>query len=174
MNTLVTYYSRTGNTRKIAEAIFEEIGGQKTIMPIDEVSNVDQYDILFIGSPIEQHGLTKTVRDFLREKALERKVALFITHSAPEGTDSAKTYVAESKELAQELTDLLGIFNCQGELSEMIANHMMNSGNPQLQKYASTRNDTLNQPDEVRVAKSKQFAREIMTRHLTTVLNCVN
>ncbi len=173
MNTLVTYYSRTGNTKKIAEAIFEVISEQKAIMPIDEVIDVNQYDLLFVGSPIEQHGITRVVREFLSEKVMKSKVALFITHSAPEGSKSANTYVAECEKIVQGLVDLIGIFNCQGELSEAIANHMMNSGNPQLQKYASTRNNTLNLPDEVRIEKSKQFAREIVKEHQTTVFEYI-
>ncbi len=36
--TLVTYYSRTGNTKMVAEAIFGALDGDKTILPIAEVA----------------------------------------------------------------------------------------------------------------------------------------
>ncbi len=37
MKTLVTYMSQTGNTKKIAEAIYGELEGEKDIKPIAEV-----------------------------------------------------------------------------------------------------------------------------------------
>ncbi len=174
MNSLVTYCSRTGNTRKIAEAIFDEIGGQKEIMPVDEVTDVDQYDIVFVGSPIEKHGLVGPIVKFLKEKMQNRQVALFITHAAAEQSEVAKKYVRKCRELVQESIDLLGILNCQGELSKVIAEHMMASENPELREYASMRKYTLNQPDEVRIAKSKQFAGEMMNKIPTHSLGVVS
>ncbi len=35
MKVIVTYMSRTGNTKKVAEAIFQEIKGKKEIKPMD-------------------------------------------------------------------------------------------------------------------------------------------
>jgi len=39
VKTLVTYMSKTGNTKKVAEAIFDEINGEKEIKTIDEVDS---------------------------------------------------------------------------------------------------------------------------------------
>ena len=44
MKSLVTYMSQTGNTKKIAEAIFEELPGEKEIKPLDEVFETDDAD----------------------------------------------------------------------------------------------------------------------------------
>ncbi len=40
MKVLVTYLSRTGNTRKVAQAIFEEIKDEKEIKPIADVDSL--------------------------------------------------------------------------------------------------------------------------------------
>nr|MQY61352.1 flavodoxin [bacterium] len=42
---LVTYLSQTGNTKKIAEAIFEDLEGDKTIKPMDEVQKIEGYSL---------------------------------------------------------------------------------------------------------------------------------
>ena len=52
MKVLVTYMSKTGNTRKIAEAMYEEIDADKEIMPVDKVDNIRNYDLTFMGFPI--------------------------------------------------------------------------------------------------------------------------
>ena len=38
---LVAYTSRTGNTKKVAEAIYEEIEEEKGIKKFDDVKNLD-------------------------------------------------------------------------------------------------------------------------------------
>ncbi|MFW9911775.1 MAG: flavodoxin family protein [Candidatus Thorarchaeota archaeon] len=161
MKTLVTYYSQTGNTKKVAEAIFGEIEGPKEIIPIGQVASVDQYDVIFVGSPIEQHGLVKMVRSFLQDGGRGKKIALFITHAAPEHSEMAASYVSRCKSLVSESSELIGFFNCQGELSESLAKRMLNSGNAQLRRFAEMRILTLRQPDEQRIENSRQFAREM-------------
>jgi flavodoxin len=56
MNTLkvlVTYRSITGNTKKIAEAIFNEIEVEKEFKHFREVESLDDYDFVFVGYPVE-------------------------------------------------------------------------------------------------------------------------
>ena len=161
MKTLVTYYSRTGNTRKVAEAIFDEIEEQKDLIPIEEVSDIETYDMLFVGSPIERHGVVDIVREFLHNEVHGKLIAMFITHAAAEQMEIASMYVEQCKELVNDVSVLLGLFNCQGELSESLANHMARSENPQLREFASKRKFTLDQPNEERIQKSRQFAREM-------------
>ena len=53
MKTLVAYFSQTGNTKKVAESMFDVIQGEKEIKELSEVENVDGYDLLFVGFPID-------------------------------------------------------------------------------------------------------------------------
>ncbi|NHJ03787.1 MAG: flavodoxin [Candidatus Heimdallarchaeota archaeon] len=162
MKTLVTYYSRSGNTKKVAEAIYEEIKSEKDLLEIEKVSNVEDYDLIFVGTPIEKHEPVKHVIDFIQEKAHNKKIALFITHAAAEHMDFVVMYVEKYKQLIKEPIELIGVFNCQGELSQEIANHMLKSENPQLQKFAQMRQYTLNQPDSERIVKAKNFAKDVL------------
>ena len=54
MTTLVTCVSRTGNTRKVAEAIFDGITGDKDMKELRQVESLDCYDLTFVGFPIEE------------------------------------------------------------------------------------------------------------------------
>ena len=49
MRSLVTYSSRTGNTRKVAEAIFEILPDPKEIHPVAEAPPPDDFDFIAIG-----------------------------------------------------------------------------------------------------------------------------
>ena len=54
MKVLVAYMSKTGNTRKVAEAIYDEITDDKEIKTIDQVDTIVPYDVAFLGFPIHQ------------------------------------------------------------------------------------------------------------------------
>lgn len=64
MNVLVAYFSQSGNTEKIAKAIWEEASreNEACLKKLEEVSAEDfaDYDVVFIGSPpsFRQSGST--------------------------------------------------------------------------------------------------------------------
>ena len=99
MSYLVTYFSQTGNTRKVAEAIFEVIPGKKILKPIDEVDTLDGYDLAFIGFPIMQFGPPMTVKKFIGEHATGKKIALFITHAMPPVSEDPQQKAMLEREL---------------------------------------------------------------------------
>jgi len=49
MKVLVAYVSRTGNTKKVAEAIFQGMQEEKEIKELQNVGNLEGYDLTFIG-----------------------------------------------------------------------------------------------------------------------------
>lgn len=112
---LVIYYSRTGNTKLVAEELAKEFGAdierlidkRKRTGPIgfpsaskDAVAknlteleplkvNPDQYDIIIIGTPSWYGNMTPAVRTFITENDLSKKfVAVFGTtnHTGIENT----------------------------------------------------------------------------------------
>jgi len=86
MKTLITYNSETGNTKKIAEAIYQDIKGPKEILKIDEVLDVDSYDLIVVGFPIHQFGPSKKAIKFFDEKMNNKSVVLLITHAVLKDT----------------------------------------------------------------------------------------
>ncbi|MFC1978144.1 flavodoxin family protein [Chloroflexota bacterium] len=56
MKILVAYMSKSGNTKKVAEAIFEEISDEKELKTVDEVDSIAGYELTFLGFPIHNLG----------------------------------------------------------------------------------------------------------------------
>ena len=132
MKILVAYFSETGNTKRIAEAIGEEAsvsGHDVHIKSVGEItaSLLDEYDVVFLGSTCHSADVAaplKNILDGIREGS-RFKLAGFVTHSTvlPEGEAWKKemydkwagkclvTFETLSKEKGIEL---LGFFNCQG------------------------------------------------------------
>jgi len=72
MKTLLVYHSRYGNTKKVAELISEGLKSGKDVqISIEHVNDVDLtkmdiYDLLLIGSPINLGGPDRAVKKFIK------------------------------------------------------------------------------------------------------------
>ncbi|MFB0563605.1 MAG: flavodoxin family protein [Candidatus Lokiarchaeia archaeon] len=163
MKVLVIYWTQTGNTKKIAEAIYQEIKEKKEIKKLDQVDNLEGYDLTFVGFPINAFGPAAKAKKFLEENAKGKNIALFITHAAPEDMEELQEWLARCKELAAE-ANLVGFFDCQGELSEQIANILKKQEDQKLRSFGEMRDQTLGQPDASRVERARVFARETMKK----------
>ena len=163
---LVTYSTRTGNTKKVAEAIHEEINKDKSIIDMKDLSNLDGYDLIFFGCPIETFGPSKEVRDFLKKHTTKKNIALFITHGSPELSDYLLPWIEESKNCLDKTANLLGVFTCQGEVAQFVMDHMSKSDDPTLQYFAKESPKSKGQSDKTRINKAKEFEREILSKSI--------
>ncbi len=111
MNALILYYSSTGNTKKVANAInngLEDAGIEVSIINISEAEEIDyfDYDLVCIGCPSIQWHPPKQVTEFLKKKfdvyrkqkkiktgspkVPKKNVLIFCTYSGPHtGLDEA-------------------------------------------------------------------------------------
>ena len=64
MNIKVVYHSRTGNTKKIAEAIAESVSA--SVETISENIKVDAIDILFLGDGVYAGKIDSTTETLLK------------------------------------------------------------------------------------------------------------
>ena len=69
MKGIIIYYSQTGNTKKIAHAIHKgmsQIADHCDMVPVKEANpkDLDQYDIIGLGSPVWMGGFSPNVRIF--------------------------------------------------------------------------------------------------------------
>ena len=73
---LVAYMTATGNTKKVAEAIYGEVTAEKDIKPIAEVESLGMYDLAFLGFPTHGYGPDKKATEALGRLCKDgRKVA---------------------------------------------------------------------------------------------------
>ncbi len=86
---LVSYASKYGSTAEIAQKITEQLqkqGVSAILLPVDEVTDLEDYPAVIVGSAVYAGQWRKPAADFLNEKAEElaaRKVWLF--SSGPTG-----------------------------------------------------------------------------------------
>lgn len=63
MKVAVRYYTKTGNTRRLAEAVAEAVGAKA--LPIS-TPVTEQVDVLFLGNSYYAFSIDPEVRDFVR------------------------------------------------------------------------------------------------------------
>jgi len=163
MRVLVAYMSKTGNTRKVAEAIYEEIGDEKRIKTIDEIESIEGFDIAFLGFPIHQMGPDKKTRKLIEKHCINgRSVVLFITHAAPEDSPDLPPMLEKFRQAAQG-ANIIDVFDCQGELDKMTKRIMSILPDASLRRWAKEDNSQ-GQPDEARLNRARAFSRNVMDR----------
>ena len=163
MKTLVTYLSLTGNTKKIAEAIYETISEEKEIKPLAEVKDLDDYNFVFIGFPVHQSGPPAKAKKFIESKAKGRKIALFVTHASPPGAPFLEPILVKCKVIADG-SDLVGFFNCQGVLAQQVADMLLKMKDPKFQEFGKMRHTTVGHPNAEEVENARIFAKEIIKK----------
>ena len=114
----VIYYSVTGNTKKVADAIASELG--VTARNIKTVDKVDQDAFVFLGSGYYGAILVKEISDFIERNRMQgRKVALFGTS----GFGWEKELVLMEKQISNKGVEVVGRFNCFGRFAAVKRGH---------------------------------------------------
>lgn len=161
MKILVTYMSETGNTEKVAEAIFNSLPDVKELRKIADVESLGGYDFVFVGCPIHFAKPPVEVVNFLQAKARGRSLALFVTHGLPE---DANTAILNECTVATQDAKLIGLLSCQGELSPRVIDFLSKSDKASYREFANYGPMTIGQPDETRLARARTFARETIEK----------
>ena len=97
MTVLVTYASKHGSTQGIAEAIARRLGERgldAEVRPVSEVTDLERYDTVVLGSAVYLGAWLKEAQAFLdRHEEVLRRVPLWLFSSGPttpdDGMDSA-------------------------------------------------------------------------------------
>ena len=63
MKAIVVYYSRTGNTRKIASVIAEELEAE--LLRVEEAGDVRAFDLICVGTPVYMGGPAGPIKRYL-------------------------------------------------------------------------------------------------------------
>ncbi len=162
MKKLVTYCSWTGNTKKVAQAIHEQIGGD--IMPMSEVENWQDYDFLALGFFVDKGFAGGDAKKFL-ENVKGKKVGLFATLGAYPDSDHAKDVMQKGRDLmAKNQNELVCEFICQGaidpeviaklrELAKKMGDKSIHGITPEREKLWA---EAANHPNEDDLKKAKE------------------
>jgi flavodoxin len=160
MKVLVTFFTQTGNTEKVAQAIYQVIGAKKEMLPVKGVKNPDGYDIIFCGFPVHAHSVPLPVQNFIKSIPPGTKLALFVTHGSLRGGELAATAIEHAISLASKLK-VLGTFGCRGKVDAKIIEGLLKK--PEHRAWAQTAKSAAIHPDESDLEDARQFAKKITT-----------
>lgn len=149
MNAIVIYSSKSNNTKKVAEAIAEEMGCASK--PVGEGEDISGYDTVAVGFWYQAGQPDPASQEFLATLA-GKKVFLFGTHGAAVGTPPADNGMAKAKELAVGAT-VIGTFNCPGEVGAKVL-EMAAAKDPQ-PPWLAAAPDAKGHPDNADLAAAK-------------------
>lgn len=158
--TLITYYTQTGNTQQIAEAIYEALGGKKEIKPVDEVTDVKNYSLIFVGFPVHSHSVPYKMETFLKQLPSRKKIALFSTHGSLTGSRLSREALEHATVLASK-AKILGTFSCQGKVSPEALEILSKS--PEHKAWTEMAASARRHPDEKDRKSAQNFARWVLT-----------
>ena len=163
MKILVTYFTQTGNTEKVAREMYGAIGAQKEILPVDSVKDPGVYDIIFCGFPVHAHSVPLPVEHFIKRIPAGKKIALFATHGSLRGGELATTAIEHAASLASTLK-VLGTFGCRGKVDQKIIEALIKK--PEHQAWAEAAKSAALHPDESDLEDARHFAKRV-TANLT-------
>jgi len=179
MKILIIYYTQTGNTKQVGEAIhsFTANHHNSTILPIKKISleMLDNYDLLFIGAPCHDSTLAKPILTFLNTlpESPSFKLAGYYTHSTvlPEGSErnkqlfkdwAGKCHQVFEKTATDKSIEFLGDFNCQGSASIPIENFIHAEIVTDKEEWITYKEEMRKHPTQADLDDVQQFAQNIL------------
>ena len=182
MKILIAYFTQTGNTEKVARAIYEEVLSQGHEAHLKSVADtasdsLNAYDLVFLGSACHSADLAEPVKKILASitKSPSFKMAGFATHATvkPEGEERERELYkkwagkcAESFErISQEKgIELLGYFSCQGAPSPPIEAFIHSAVIPDAEEWEAYISEVRKHPNEEDMKQAREFARAVLSQ----------
>ncbi|MCG7851212.1 MAG: flavodoxin family protein [Methanosarcinaceae archaeon] len=162
MKALVAYYSNTGNTEKLAQAIYEGIEqAEKEILHIKEVKDVGDSDIIFCGFPVQSHSMPGEAEAFIKSIPEDKKLAFFATHGSLRGGQLAIQAFYHAMSLTSKGT-VLGTFGCRGKVKSSIIDALMKK--VEHRSWAIEAQGAVGHPDESDFEDAKAWAKEMIAK----------
>ena len=155
MKALVAFYSESGNTEKLAKAIYAGINvPEKEFMPISEANAINN-DVIFVGFPVQASSVPAKVEEFIKSVPEGKKLAFFITHGSFRGGQLAIAALYYAFSLALKIT-VLGTFGCRGQVKPSLIDALLK--NPEHKAWAMEAQSAAGHPDDADLEDGKEFA----------------
>lgn len=167
MKSMVVFSSKTGNTKKVAKAIFDVLPDPKNIFSVEEFPKVNEYDFIAMGFWVDKGTADSKAREFFKT-VQNKRIALFGTLGAYPDSDHARQSMEKVKELVKD-NELLGEFLCQGKvdpkLIKMMATQMKDDPHHSMTKERRARLDeAAKHPDEKDLVNASEAFKDIIRK----------
>jgi flavodoxin len=169
MKLLVTYFSQSGNTEKIAKAIWEEAAkcSDADLKKLEEITPdmVAEYDCIFMWSPLHSGSLAAPVKECLSvlKSTSGQQMAGFITHMAPAYPEQDMDAFEEPMKTAcrGKGIEYRGCFDCQGFLAETMHEPVQKKLGIDDEKWAGMVKQMTGRPNQEDVDNARAFVRKL-------------
>jgi flavodoxin len=161
MKALVTYYSQTGNTEKLARAIYDVIHIEKELLPVQDVKSTEGYDIIFVGFPVHAHSVPAKLLPFFKGLPDGQNIALFCTHGSLRGGHLPKQALEHAIGLSTRAR-ILGTFGVRGKVDAKLIEALMKQAANRA--WAEEAQGAHEHPSEMDLADGKEFARGVLAK----------
>lgn len=168
MKIAIVYASITGNTKKIAESIKEELKEENIVYfgPVIK-ENIDA-DFFIVGSWTNRGTATNEIINFLKQLE-NKKIAIFGTAGYGGSKDYYETIYNRIKSEIPSSNQLLGHFYCQGKMPLSVKERYINmiKANPadaNLKVSLENFEEALKHPDDKDLENVKKWIREIIKK----------
>ena len=165
MKILITYFSNTGNTEKIAKSMKDGLMDYDVDMiSVKELNpeKLDSYDMILLGSGVYANKIERSVIKLVK-KAIPKipsKFAYFCTHASLEFYQ--KPFEKVTKIIKEYNCEIIGEFDCVGENLGMPLKSQLEMFNrlpeDQRKKAEKSLEKTKGHPDEKDFENAKKFA----------------
>lgn len=181
MRVLIAYYSETGNTEKVARAIYEEVSKEHKadLKRVEEITVdiLNNYDFVFLGSACHSSDLAGPAKRILVALPLSPrfKLAGFFTHATYSSEGSGEQHslfnrwaskcITSFQEVSKEKQiTFKGYFNCQGAPSPPIQEFIKREIVTSPDEWEEYIKEVMNHPTPEDLQKAREFAREILSQ----------
>lgn len=165
MKGAVIYSSKTGNTKKVAEAILSGLDENFQLYPVEEQPDPAQFDLIFMGYWVDKGTADKKARDFMQTIA-QQQVALFATLGAYADSEHAQNSLDKGGECLGEGCQVVDRFICQGAIDPKLTAWMskLPEDHPHAPDEARVKRweDAAKHPDEDDLAQAAKFAKNVL------------
>ena len=164
MKTLIVYSSKTGNTRRVAEAISKQLP-EAELFDVKKAPDPSGYDLVFMGSWIDKGTADKGARTFIK-KLKNQRVAIFSTLGAYPDSEHATKSLDAIVEL-MPTCDVVDRFICQGAISPKLIKwmKMLPKSHPHAADEARKKRwaDAESHPDEEDFKNAQVWAEKVVS-----------
>ncbi|MHA1916208.1 MAG: flavodoxin family protein, partial [Promethearchaeota archaeon] len=171
MKILVAYFTNTGNTEKVAKAIYEALVEEQqdvTLLTIKECDPgaLNSYDLIIFGSGIYAETISKKIVRLVKKATeLPAKIAGFHTYGRPKIYKGVFNN-ALGEILTKHNSKLIAESGCMGENKGMTREQSLQwiSGMPEEEQEEARKNmdNAVGHPDKEDLENAKKFAKSLL------------
>jgi len=173
MKIAVIYSSKTGNTKKIAEAVLEGLPKETEMLSVETAPSPEKFDFIIMGYWVDKGTADKNAMDYMKSIS-NKKVAIFATLGAYPDSDHAKDSLKAGAECLGDNCEVIDTFICQGAIDPKLMEWMskLPEDHPHAPDEARRKRweDAKSKPDANDLKNAAKFAKKIF--NLTSGVNC--